>query len=995
MSGVRRFARFVLVQHVELIALSGAGAIELRLSLQRLHSRRLLREVGAHRVASVGFSAAAAPAFASAADAARAVREARAAALRDGLRLPGATPAATWRWLCARHGEPRSYFLCEADGAAAAAGGTYSGDRARASAVGSAGRAERHLRSADDVREWHVPSVGANVAMGVHKYAARMDLMLSKTVPALECVVESFRHAYQLAPGRGSQSLSATEGAAYAAEAGERQLPIATVREIGDVVSSAGNVMTDGCAPAGSAVIAAAVAALRPGGSLEGSGRPCAVQGRLGGYKGVWFLDPGLPPNVICVRPSMRKVELPPESATATQTHFEALRAVGGGSGGGGMPGTLNRQFVLLLEGWGVPQETLLRLLGEALKPIVEMTSSPTAAAAVLRRSASDLATESVANRNGSTTEDGPSAFWMEKEALDLLDAGLWGEPRLAQVLGRLRASRMQSLARRTRLPVTNSRTAVLLADPTGLLRPGEVFFRSCSGGNQQLPSVPVEGAVVLLRNPCYDPRHLVLANAVSSLSARAGSPASAARARQLELALEGVVLMPVTGAEPLAQQLSGGDYDGDVAWICWDKRLVDPVAARMAEHKRAAAAGDAPAAPPPLGAQPHQQPPVTVDVWSESASQSIHGGGSGAWPPPVVAQQRLWLSSLASAELGHASNLHSALIDQLLSRAAELGLSTDKVLWDARALHLAQLCDANVDSAKTGITWPVPHHLAANITYPEYMARPSPSSAHVPYASSSLAVSEAFRAVSRSGWGRVFAASQAIAAAVEANDNDGARCLVCALLEGGWALFLAALQAREARQQAQTDAVNLARNDSALLASPSADVVAAVGWEATLTPRMPLATLRPSPILVERARQAKWWQWRAIAEVHMSAYGRDVVEGSEGSPSRVRFDSIISDVEIDSDCDDAELDLDSVKPRSGRDWSRLRARHRLLFDDSAGLPGVPRSPEDRASLALAYYMTSWSRFYDEERSTGRGKLRAFPWVAGLPELVAQARAKD
>jgi hypothetical protein len=250
---------------------------------------------------------------------------------------------------------------------------------------------------------------------------------------------------------------------------------------------------------------------------------------------------------------------------------------------------------------------------------------------------------------------------------------------------------------------------------------------------------------------------------------------------------------------------------------------------------------------------------------------------------------------------------------------------------------------------------------------------------------------------VSKSGWGRVFAASQAVLAAVEANDDEGAQSLVSALLGGDWPRFVATSQAREARQRAQAVEASGAKINAALIAAPSADVVAAFGWEATLTQRMPTLQ-RPSPILVERARKAMWWKWRATADMHMSAYGRDVVEGQNSGADGYAggFDTSSSDGESDADSDGAELALAAGRPqaqaRHHRDWSRLRARRRLMFDDSSSSPGSPRPPEDRASLALAYYMASWSRFFDEERKTGRGTLRAFPWIAALPELIMCAK---
>ncbi|RSL77345.1 hypothetical protein CEP52_017724, partial [Fusarium oligoseptatum] len=39
---------------------------------------------------------------------------------------------------------------------------------------------------------------------------------------------------------------------------------------------------------------------------------------------------------------------------------------------------------------------------------------------------------------------------------------------------------------------------------------------------------------------------------------------------------LKDIIIFPCIGDEPLAQKLSGGDYDGDRAWICWDPDMVN-----------------------------------------------------------------------------------------------------------------------------------------------------------------------------------------------------------------------------------------------------------------------------------------------------------------------------------------------------------------------------------------------------------------------------------
>ena len=36
------------------------------------------------------------------------------------------------------------------------------------------------------------------------------------------------------------------------------------------------------------------------------------------------------------------------------------------------------------------------------------------------------------------------------------------------------------------------------------------------------------------------------------------------------------VIIFSSKGSRSLADKLSGGDYDGDMAWICWEPSIVD-----------------------------------------------------------------------------------------------------------------------------------------------------------------------------------------------------------------------------------------------------------------------------------------------------------------------------------------------------------------------------------------------------------------------------------
>jgi len=893
--------------------------------LQRVHNRRLFREVGASRVASVGFRAGSG--FANAYEENRAIAKTRDSILQRGFQLKNGEKVSSWQWLYARYGESRCVFLK---------------DSAAEDSDGSS-----FLRNPSDVRNWHVPAIGSNTKLKLHKYAARMDLMLSKSAPALLCLSEQER-------GTMNQEIGVAR-------------PLAFIRKINDVTStSSGNIMTDGCAPAGANVIAAAAAALSlPSSSsssynshFQGTSSVCAIQGRLGGYKGMWYLDLSLPPDVICVRPSMLKIDLDDKTSTVSQKQFEALKA---SNRFANRAGTINKQFALLLEGWGVSQSVLVSLLSEVVRPILNMT-----------RSQDDAEMTLIQQPHGTIS---PLLQELEKEAAMMLKAGLWGEFRLQFLLSKIRSLRLRALARKPRLLVEKSRTAFILADPTGLLQPGEVFFK---GLDEQFSNSALSGRVVLLRNPCYSPDHLVIATAVPSLSNRGKSKAERDKARLIETSLCGVILFSVHGNESMAQKLSGGDYDGDVAWLCWDGRLVEPIAQQVDDESdtRKTRFLD-------LCDRPDQLKPT---ISEESSS----------WPPTSEALQRLWISSLNNNQLGIASNLHSALVDSILSTNASVSQNQafpivsikKQALEDPRAIHLAQLCDANVDAPKTGVIWPVPGRLYADI-----MKQVREKSA------------------SRSGWGRIQVILKAFAGVSE-GDKD---------VESMLSKIARSIGINDIDRSFEPD---LSYDVSGLSTSEGLQEPSIIenGWKQELE-----FPLQPLPLLMACSEHFGWVRYKKAAEIHMAIYAREFMNGppphwvpdcdsssgvengesdsdDEASTSRSRndvweavdfgatiVDQEIAHTEVLNDESDSSTPSTKIAPPEKwthlRNWCLPRARKRLMFEDGAA-GKKPRSLADQKTLALAYYVVSWQNFQRRPNKTVSPK--AFPFSVAV-DLICQA----
>lgn len=83
--------------------------------------------------------------------------------------------------------------------------------------------------------------------------------------------------------------------------------------------------------------------------------------------------------------------------------------------------------------------------------------------------------------------------------------------------------------------------------------------FRVGELGNTMI----LKDKILVSRNPCTHPGDIRLLNAVDRPEFRH---------------LVNVIVFPSTGDRPLCNMMAGGDLDGDVYFICWDKSITDHI---------------------------------------------------------------------------------------------------------------------------------------------------------------------------------------------------------------------------------------------------------------------------------------------------------------------------------------------------------------------------------------------------------------------------------
>ncbi|KAJ8455635.1 hypothetical protein ONZ45_g18889 [Pleurotus djamor] len=429
------------------------------------------------------------------------------------------------------------------------------------------------------VCEWHNP-IAMNFKQPIAKYSTRNTIGFSNSIPVLEFQDEDI--SFDL------DDLTATVGLAPGEEPASHQL------------------MTDGCGFINREALIKMKAVL-PG--LEFP--PSAIQARIAGAKGVWVLHPTDTSDRprIWIRPSQNKIKLP-------RPFDRAHRILNLLSTAHPMkPCSLSLQSILNLSHNGVSNEVLAAKLEEGLqevvRPLMDWTrphamlflydavsrigSVGNSRAARLAQASSralgltgrdravieeeaahgdddhDLELDSVESNDnleytGRNKHSG-LPLGLQEGLVEAIQAGF--SPQTSEfVYGKLHALVQNCIEMATkdfRLPITQSTTAIMIADPKGVLKENEVFFKPSSPlQNPRTGELlrQLEGDVLIGRYPLRLASDMQKVIAVNKL--------------ELQEYLD-VLVLPIVGARSLASVLSGGDYDGDEDIIIWDQDIVRP----------------------------------------------------------------------------------------------------------------------------------------------------------------------------------------------------------------------------------------------------------------------------------------------------------------------------------------------------------------------------------------------------------------------------------
>jgi len=319
---------------------------------------------------------------------------------------------------------------------------------------------------------------------------------------------------------------------------------------------------------------------------------PCAsFQGRIGGFKGMWVydsilgsMDQGI---ILHCRRSQLKYNLPMRCLTNKAWEQLGLKldesivddcydTVDVNSWDDTPEkGRLSIRAIQLLEERGACYDIVEQCAKDGTKELEEFTIDKSALPMqIFRRHANMVAGDVIGD---------DLLFEMQAASVNP------NEP----IFAGLRTNFMKSNAEKMRLkgqyPLRDCLNLRMIPDHLGLLEEGEVFIAIGQGKD-----VRHAKQAILMRNPSYFSGDLRKLNVIPyeilhERSLRECSLGSSQNQcieffRSLLSSTGGAVVLSTKGDRSEAHRMSGGDFDGDKAWVCWFEKLVDPIVSLPAE---------------------------------------------------------------------------------------------------------------------------------------------------------------------------------------------------------------------------------------------------------------------------------------------------------------------------------------------------------------------------------------------------------------------------
>lgn len=327
-------------------------------------------------------------------------------------------------------------------------------------------------------------------------------------------------------------------------------------------------VMNDGCARI------SRLAASRIAGQLRLEHIPSVFQGRIGGSKGVWMVDAidevldlsdADGRSWIEITDSQSKFEAPP--IDSFQPDSDRVTFEVNAWSKDLIPSYLNFQLIPILQDRGVPDEVIKqKLIDDLHSKTNDLQDAMQDGLALRKWCHSNFPTTSDRVRNDGIKMLGGLPDSKIEKVIWFLDHGFQAKTCrvMKDSIYQLHKDYCQRLEDRMNIGLEFSTNALMIADPLDILHEDEVHisfsrpFKDSQGFDQYMLH---DVDVLVARLPAHLPSDIQKVRAVCK--------------PELERYRD-VIVFSSRGKTSLASKLSGGDYDGDKAWICWDHSLVE-----------------------------------------------------------------------------------------------------------------------------------------------------------------------------------------------------------------------------------------------------------------------------------------------------------------------------------------------------------------------------------------------------------------------------------
>jgi hypothetical protein len=402
---------------------------------------------------------------------------------------------------------------------------------------------------------WFLP-FKRNESQSFCKAYARFDLGLSRTVPTLVFKPSQVRQTHDVF-SNGEDEPSEFDDARL------KRFPV-----------PGGQVMNDGCSLISVAAAKEIWKLYREAMGMRGAqALPSAFQGRIGGAKGMWIVsgesfskDPEDLDFWIQINDSQLKFN--PHQEDLLDTTYDPIRLTFEVTNYSTAPcaSELHIAFIPILEDRGVDRNTIANIMTtqldadrtELLDSLVDSTRM-----------------YEWVHRNGNKTSFGVDLSWhaslpvaLEEKIKLMLESGFLPTkaPYLASAIERFVQNKHVTKESKLRTPLGKSTFLFGVADPLGVLEPGEIHVQFSSRFTDEL----TEESFLHLQNT-----NVLVARQPACRRSDIQKARTIVHSKLLHLI--DVIVFPSRGQFPFAGRLQGGDYDGDLFWICWEHKIVEP----------------------------------------------------------------------------------------------------------------------------------------------------------------------------------------------------------------------------------------------------------------------------------------------------------------------------------------------------------------------------------------------------------------------------------